>query len=161
MSQIVSPVTEDDIETILRIAKDCDLSEWTGEDYSREIGRADSIFLKVENSAGELLGFIIGRIIRGANEHAPEAEIYNIGVAPQSQHLGLGGSLIDAFATKCSTAKGGTIFLEVRAGNSNALKFYEKHGFAPISIRKGFYSDPEEDAIVMRLEILPTSATHL
>ena len=44
------------------------------------------------------------------------------------------------------------IFLEVRESNQVAINFYKKNNFKQISIRKGYYSDPTEDAIIMKME---------
>ena len=44
------------------------------------------------------------------------------------------------------------IFLEVRASNASAIHLYEKYGFRQISVRKGYYTKPLEDALVMKRE---------
>ncbi len=149
---LVSAVVQDDIDAILQIAEECGLSNWTAEDYSLEIGRTGSVFLKVVNTS--CIGFIIGRIVPGEDGRRSEAEIYNIGITPEFQHSGFGSSLIEAFLDRCSSRNVGSVFLEVRASNVNAHSFYEKHQFVETAIRSCFYGDPTEDAIVMRLEVV-------
>ena len=56
-----------------------------------------------------------------------------------------------AFAAKNGAT---TVFLEVRDGNTPAQKLYEKLGFLPIGVRRGYYDDAEGgDAIVMKTEL--------
>jgi len=59
---------------------------------------------------------------------------------------GIAQELLDKIKTK-------DIFLEVRESNKKAINFYKKNNFKQISIRKGYYSDPTEDAIIMKMEV--------
>jgi ribosomal-protein-alanine N-acetyltransferase len=47
-------------------------------------------------------------------------------------------------------------YLEVRRSNLQALSLYAKHGFKPVGLRRGYYTDTREDAIVMALEMKPS-----
>jgi ribosomal-protein-alanine N-acetyltransferase len=49
------------------------------------------------------------------------------------------------------------VTLEVRASNEAALAFYGRHGFAPVAIRRGYYEDNGEDALVL---VLPLPGRH-
>jgi ribosomal-protein-alanine N-acetyltransferase len=97
-------------------------------------------------------GFVLWRAAAG------EAEILTIAVLPPWRCHGLGRRLLDA-ATADSRRHGAeTMFLEVAAGNDAALALYHRVGFAPVGIRKGYYSGV--DALTMRLDLTPPPAGH-
>lgn len=92
---------------------------------------------------GKVVAYVIGRII------APEGEIYRVAVAPNKRQRGIGYRLLD-YAVKASKGQGlERLFLEVRSRNIPAIKLYTAYGFKKIGIRKNYYKDPQDDAIVM------------
>lgn len=99
-------------------------------------------FTAVEES-GEVVAYVIGRLI------PPEGEIYRVAVAPKKRQRGIGYRLLD-YAVKTSKGKGlERLFLEVRSKNIPAIKLYTAYGFKEIGVRKNYYKDPQDDAIVM------------
>ena len=98
-------------------------------------------FTATEN--GEVIAYVIGRLI------APEGEIYRVAVAPHKRQRGIGYRLLD-YAVKTSKGQGlERLFLEVRSRNIPAIRLYTAYGFKEIGVRKRYYKDPEDDAIVM------------
>ena len=92
---------------------------------------------------GKPIAYLIGRLI------APEGEIYRVAVAPHKRQRGVGYRLLD-YAVKTSKGQGLEIlFLEVRSRNIPARKLYTAYGFKEIGVRKNYYKDPQDDAIVM------------
>lgn len=92
---------------------------------------------------GKVIAYVIGRLI------APEGEIYRVAVAPHKRKRGIGYRLLD-YAVKTSKGHGlERLFLEVRSRNIPAIKLYTAYGFKEIGIRKNYYKDPQDDAIVM------------
>ena len=92
---------------------------------------------------GKVIAYVIGRLI------APEGEIYRVAVAPHKRQRGIGYRLLD-YAVKTSKGHGlERLFLEVRSRNIPAIKLYTAYGFKEIGIRKNYYKDPQDDAIVM------------
>lgn len=92
---------------------------------------------------GEVIAYVIGRLI------APEGEIYRVAVAPHKRQRGIGYRLLD-YAVKTSKGQGlERLFLEVRSKNIPAINLYTAYGFREIGIRKNYYKDPQDDAIVM------------
>lgn len=78
-----------------------------------------------------------------------EMVIINIAVKPQYHGLGWGDYLL-AESMQLLMNKGVTRFyLDVRLSNLPAQALYTKHGFKPLGVRKGYYSKPDEDALVM------------
>ena len=151
MTFTLSPADESMIDDILLIADQCGLAPWSRNDYLAEIGRPDSIFL-VLHAGPKLTGFIVGRIIPG-REAGHEAELYNIGISPDFRRLGGGKMLLESFLSECVNRGATSVWLEVRASNANAIKLYEKAGFIKQSLRKQYFSDPLEDAIIMQMKL--------
>jgi ribosomal-protein-alanine N-acetyltransferase len=108
---------------------------------AEELSNADSHFLVAE--CGGVAGYI------GVQEICGEAYITNVAVFENYRKKGIGRELIRA---ACDGAKGRGcefITLEVRESNSSAIALYESEGFEVAGIRKNFYSDPTENALIM------------
>ena len=73
-------------------------------------------------------------------------EILAIATIEEYRNNGIAQELLDKIKTK-------DIFLEVRESNQVAINFYKKNNFKEISIRKNYYSEPTENAIIMKLEV--------
>jgi len=143
-----------DIPDLLQIAEECNLSPWSSDDYIDEAKRTDSTMLCLESAAGETAGFLVGRRVLSANSlREYDAEIYNIGVKTLFQKQGCGGMLLNRFLEICKKDMVQNVWLDVRVSNKNAIRFYKSFGFVEYTVRPGFYGDPAEDGIVMRLTI--------
>jgi [ribosomal protein S18]-alanine N-acetyltransferase len=96
----------------------------------------------------ELQGFVIARVL------AEEWEIENIAIAGSARRRGLGtrllGELLDLARGKGAAA----VFLEVRESNLAARALYEKWAFLESGRRRRYYKDPEEDAILYRIDFI-------
>jgi len=145
---------EDDIDRILEIERGAISPPWTHGALLSEIYREDSFFAVAKNNSQftihnsqlftrDVCGFVILRRI------ADEGELLQIAVEQCARRRGIADLLMDAAFRYADENVLKSIFLEVRAGNKAAISLYEKHGFKPISLRKGYYSDPVEDAVVM------------
>ena len=106
-----------------------------------EAGAAERISLVAEGE-GELAGFLIARVT------GDECELENLVVVEQSQRLGLGSRLISELVERTRELGITRIFLEVRESNAAARGLYEKCGFQINGLRKSYYSDPQEDAVL-------------
>ena len=73
-------------------------------------------------------------------------EILAIATVEEYRNKGIAQELLDKIKIK-------DIFLEVRESNQVAINFYKKNKFKEISIRKNYYSEPTENAIIMKLEV--------
>lgn len=80
----------------------------------------------------------------------PESELHSLAVLPGKRRRGLGAALLKS-ALSAARKRGATeMFLEVRRSNQAAITLYERAGFAALSVRRGYYSHPREDALVMQ-----------
>ena len=78
-----------------------------------------------------------------------EGDINNIAVLPQYRRLGVASALIRALEDAGRKAGLGKLRLEVRASNLPAVALYEKNGFYRVGNRRGYYTAPKEDAVLL------------
>lgn len=78
-----------------------------------------------------------------------ELEITNVAVHPDHRRQGIGAALLGELIARAERMGAVRITLDVRVSNVPAISLYEKFGFSPCGKRKGFYSAPKEDAIIM------------
>ncbi len=79
-----------------------------------------------------------------------ECEIYNIAVKREFQNRGIGKQMLNKLVLLAKGCNSQSIWLEVRNSNRKAINFYQKNNFRQIYERKNFYSNPLENAIVMK-----------
>jgi ribosomal-protein-alanine N-acetyltransferase len=79
-----------------------------------------------------------------------EMELLTIAVDEKFRRKGYAKKLIEEMLRRAHEKKARSIFLEVRVSNSGAQALYKSFGFLPAGIRKGYYKDNGEDAIVMK-----------
>lgn len=92
---------------------------------------------------GEVVGYIIGRKI------IPEGEIYRVAVREDKRQRGIGYRLL-SYAMKTERGAGvETVFLEVREKNIPARSLYRAYGFSEVSVRKNYYQNPTDNAVIM------------
>lgn len=104
-------------------------------------GQWDTLF--VAELQRRVIGYAVLRIVAG------EGEIQRIAVHPGFRRLGIGSKLMEAMELFSSTKKVGATTLEVRAGNQGAIGLYKSFGFAEEGLRKAYYRNPVEDAVIM------------
>ncbi len=103
--------------------------------------------LMAHDARGEIPGYILWSAV------GREAEIYKLAVHPERRRRGTGAALIRAFFN-CARSSGVTAaWLEVRGGNAPARALYAAHCFAVVAVRKKYYTDTGEDALILRAAI--------
>lgn len=85
---------------------------------------------------------------------ADEAEIASVCVDPAYRRLGGGTKLLQTLLRQARLSGAQNVYLEVRASNQAAQKLYRCAGFECIGVRKRYYTNPSEDAVLMRCEIM-------
>ncbi|MBN2091105.1 ribosomal protein S18-alanine N-acetyltransferase [candidate division KSB1 bacterium] len=78
-----------------------------------------------------------------------EVHIFNMTVIPAYRRLGIAERLLDILFNAAQDKAGKEVYLEVRISNLPAISLYQKAGFTRLGIRKGYYHDNQEDAMVM------------
>lgn len=151
-SLLIRRLRTEDIGNVVRLANEAKLEGWPAEDYKVELVRNDSIML-VGIAGGRIVGFILGRVHKAVEIDRGFAEIFNIGISPDGRRRRSGTRLLAAFVQESQARGAGRIWLEVRASNSAAIRFYQSSGFTIDGHRKRFYRQPDEDAVLMSMSI--------
>ena len=144
MSFEIKRLSEENSAAVAEIEKLCFSTPWSEATISSEIKSGFSDFFGAF-SEEKLAGYIGGRTIAG------ETEVFNVAVSPEFRRKGIAKALIEKFVETVREKETQVIFLEVRASNLPAIALYEKNGFVFCGIRKDYYSDPKENALLMRL----------
>jgi ribosomal-protein-alanine N-acetyltransferase len=148
----VSDLTAADIPAVLEISQECGLCLWSADAYRSELARDDSIMLKLADNDSGLAGFAVGRVFDFGNGQR-SVELTNIGLRETFRGQGFGQQLLKSFLDRCQSRRVRSVVLEVRMSNAAAISFYRKFGFDKTGRRRGFYSNPFEDALTMRLTL--------
>lgn len=131
-----------DVDGVLAIQSlSAEAARWSRAEYER-VARGEFAGWVAENESN-VAGFLIARRI------ADEMEILNLAVAPLLRRSGIGGRLVREALGWGKSGGAAQVYLEVRASNEEAQRFYESHGFAVMGRRPRYYSDPFEDALVL------------
>jgi ribosomal-protein-alanine N-acetyltransferase len=118
---------------------------WTRAGYRAELADTRSrYYLAAEDGTGALVGWA-GILIAG-----DQAEILTIGVVPHARRQGIGTLLLDGLLHYARERGASELFLEVRLDNEAAQQLYQRHGFAVLGKRRGYYDHGRVDAVVMR-----------
>lgn len=150
MAYIVRNATVQDVAEITRLERDsATAAHWSDQQYRTLFPDAPSsmdrlILTAVEQDTGELAGFLIALDVVG------EWELENIVVHQQIRQKGIGTCLLEELTSVAQASQSGQIFLEVRESNTAARRLYEKAGFTETGLRKRYYSNPVEDAVLYR-----------
>ncbi|MCZ6730371.1 MAG: ribosomal protein S18-alanine N-acetyltransferase [SAR324 cluster bacterium] len=117
---------------------------WTAEDYARLRGNPGAVAWILRDGARLALGFVC------MQQAAGELEIYRIAVAPEQRRKGRARRLLGEVIMHAAREGLRQVFLEVRAGNAAARGLYTAMGFEQAALRKGYFKQPPEDALVYR-----------
>lgn len=140
----IRKMLREDIPVMLKIEKECFSVPWTEPMFLQEINQQYAFVAELDE---QLVGFICGWKL------ADEFHITNIAVKPSHQNNKLGEHLLHYVLKQIGDSEFSFVLLEVRKANVQARGFYKKHGFKEIGVRKNYYSDPKEDAIIMSRKV--------
>lgn len=137
--------SEKDIQGIFEISNLSFKLPWSMESIKSEVTNPLAKYIVAKDmESNKLLGFIGIWIILG------EGDITNIAVHPEFRKLGIGEKLLSSMLNLCESLNCNLINLEVRSSNLPAISLYKKFNFSEVGLRKGYYEDNKEDAILMQ-----------
>ncbi|NLG05208.1 MAG: ribosomal protein S18-alanine N-acetyltransferase [Clostridia bacterium] len=138
----IKELTVYELEEICLIEQECFESPWEKQDFQQMISDPDRLYL-VAIFDKMVAGGCAVRHIMG------DGEITNVAVKNAFRKRGIASALIDELLIRGARMGIEAFTLEVRAGNQQAIHLYEKKGFVTEGIRKNFYRNPTEDALIM------------
>ena len=138
---------ERDLDAIMEVEKQCFTVPWSREAFYNELHQNRFAHYLILEEDDNVIGYC------GAWLVVDEAHITNIAVLPAYQGRGLGKVLLSSMIEECKLRAIERMTLEVRESNLVAQSLYKKLGFVEGAIRKNYYSDNQEDAIVMWVNI--------
>lgn len=144
MNVHVRLMTEDDIDDVVEISSLSFSHSWNRSSYEQELQNSLAKYFVAEID-NRVIGFVGTWLI------VDESHITNVAVHPEFRKQGIASKLIESMISYCKEHGCIAYTLEVRAGNTPAISLYEKHGFKQDGIRKSYYQDNNEDAILMWL----------
>ena len=152
-------VTEEDLDAVLEIETVSFTNPWTREMYLREMDnpRVSFIYLlRLDDGTGarRIVGFCSFWLV------FDELHINNLALRPEYRRQGLGTALLEHAMNTAARLGARRATLEVRRSNSMARRLYERLGFERAGVRRNYYTNPTEDALILwRRELQPPSPT--
>ena len=138
-----------DVELLAKLHTASFETAWTEKDLAEVLAGLGCVALLATSDDGPV-GFLIYRAV------ADEAEIITICVDPAYQRRGAGSQIVAAAQQLLKSLKINNLFLEVAAGNRDAISLYKRAGFVEAGKRKAYYArknSETEDAIIMRVQL--------
>ena len=144
MDILYKEMTTDHIQDVFQLSKDSFHTPWSIDSISKELNNSFAKYVvAIDSINNKLVGFAGMWIIAG------EGNITNIAVNSNYRKQGIGYNLLSNLINICKENNCNDLTLEVRVSNLPAQKLYNKLGFINEGIRKKYYEDNGEDAIIM------------
>lgn len=137
------PLGVEDLTDVMELERQCFRTRWTREQFLLGLQRGAFHILGLRER-GVLIAYAAYSVI------VDEMELMNIGVHPFHRRKGHAKALMAEMLRRCEELGAVAGFLEVRASNAGAIALYKRFGFEQRGVRKGYYPDNGEDALLFR-----------
>lgn len=150
-SIVIEAMAEEHLDRVLEIERAVFSDPWSPGSFRNELRDSRISFSRVASCFPEKapVGYFVAWFVDD------EVHLGNLAVASAWQHQGIGQRLLDHLLETARGRGSRRVTLEVRESNLVAQGLYLKNGFQPVAIRRRYYPDNREDAIVMMLELPP------
>jgi ribosomal-protein-alanine N-acetyltransferase len=139
-----------DLEAVDEIERLSYPTPWSRSMFAAELQKPSSLAIGACAESGELVGYAI------VSRYVDAWHVMNVAVAPGFRRRGVATALLERlFEVTAEDARRGYT-LEVRISNTDAIRLYERLGFETRGIRRGYYTDNREDALIMWREASPS-----
>jgi ribosomal-protein-alanine N-acetyltransferase len=139
----ITPMRRRHLRSVVRIEQRVYPRPWSFGLFLSEIGQRSTRVYLVARVGGSVVGYA------GLFRAVEESHITTIVIDPQWQRRGIATRLLLVLARAAIERGSTSLTLEVRVSNSGAQALYQRFGFVPAGVRRGYYPDNREDAIVM------------
>lgn len=139
---IIRHMTKDDVDAVYNVEEDCFVDPWSKDSIRKELKNDLARYLVAEVD-NKVVGYI------GIWFVVDEGHITNVAVHSNYRGKKIGDKLVSEMVELCKENDLVAMTLEVRTSNTVAQNLYRKYGFKMAGIRKEYYSDNKEDAIIM------------
>jgi ribosomal-protein-alanine N-acetyltransferase len=142
-----------DLAAIEAIERRAYRTPWSRSMFAGELAKPSSLCLGAVDEEGTLVGYLI------ISRYVDAWHVMNIATAPEHRRRGVATALLERlFQMTADDAQRGYT-LEVRVSNEDAIRLYERLGFERRGIRRGYYTDNREDAVIMWREPIAEAAS--
>jgi len=135
-----------DLSAIEEIERRSYKTPWSRSMFAGELAKPSSICLgafEADQESGKLVGYLI------VSRYVDAWHVMNVAVDPDHRGRGIAGMLLERLFELTSDDARRGYTLEVRVSNATAIALYERLGFDARGIRRGYYTDNREDALIM------------
>ncbi|WP_352418326.1 ribosomal protein S18-alanine N-acetyltransferase [Proteiniborus sp.] len=140
---IIREMTEEDVDGVLAIEREVFTTPWSREAFVLEITENQLARYVVAEKDEKIVGY------GGLWLILDEGHITNIAVSSPYRGQGIGNLIVEKLVDICEKRDIKNMTLEVRKSNLIAQSLYKKYDFIDCGVRKGYYSDTKEDAVIM------------
>ncbi|MDA0745968.1 MAG: ribosomal protein S18-alanine N-acetyltransferase [bacterium] len=138
----LAPMATEHLDAVLAIEQVGFSNPWQEQDFRYALAREGSFCLVAQKDT-RVIGYAVGFLV------SREYHLADFAVHPEIQRRGVGREFLGQLLGRLEEASVAAVTLEVRVSNSRAMDLYSKFGFQTVAIRRGYYSNPREDALVM------------
>ena len=142
---IITKMLQCHVPQIAELEKLCFNDPWSENSIASELDNRLSCWL-VAIADDKVVGYVGSQTVLG------ETDMMNIAIHPENRKQGIATELIGALIEALNERGSHSLMLEVRASNEPAKSLYLKLGFEVVGIRKNYYRNPREDALILRKE---------
>lgn len=146
----IQELAREHLEAIIDLENRCFSIPWSKQSFLEELANENAYYycaVLCENGCSVLSGYA------GYWKIFDEGHITNIAVNPDMRRMGIGSKLLDYIMEKAAEQGIAAMTLEVRKSNYAAKVLYKNKGFIEKGLRKGYYEDNGEDAVIMWKEL--------
>ena len=138
-------MTADHVSQVAALEAICFIDPWSEKSVASELNNPLSLWL-VALDGDRVAGYVGSQSVLG------ESDMMNVAVHPDYRRQGIAAQLCLALVEALKEKGNHCLTLEVRSSNEPAKALYEKLGFDQIGLRKNYYRNPREDALILRKE---------
>ena len=142
---MIVPMNESHVAQVAELEKICFSDPWSEKSVASELSNPLSCWLVAEED-GMVAGYV------GSQTVIDESDMMNVAVHPDHRRKGIAEKLVVELVEALKKRESHCLTLEVRASNEPAKALYEKLGFIQVGLRKNYYRNPKEDALILRKE---------